>query len=310
MSPMSSTQTNLHQSLCRSTSAVTNELSGRCGVQLLQRKKIMSESVLDLLFNPSKNQRPRRTLVYGVEGIGKSTIASQWPGVVFLPTEDGLRNIDCQSFHSPKSFKEMMDTLRAVAKLPSIPFGTLAIDTADGVANLIDHDVKESHNEKELSFGKDQLLCADKWRELLNALEWFNTSKQIGIVLLGHSHVEKFADPSGDSYDRFAPRLPKHSSAIVREWCDEVLFATYKVFRTETDEGFNRKRTIGVDGGRVLKTCEKPSHLAKNRLRLPDEIELSYATLSAYYPKAGDIAGMIKDGSSKKKNEQPAAAAS
>lgn len=270
----------------------------------------MSESVLDLLFNPNKKQRPRRTLIYGVEGIGKSTIAAQWPNVVFVPTEDGLRNIDCQSFPAPKTFKEIMELLRSIAKLSEIPFSTIAIDAVDGVNALIDCDVKQSYSEKELAFGKDSLLIADKWRELLNALEWFNTAKQIGIVLIGHSHIEKFADPSGDSYDRFAPRLPKHSSALVREWCDEVLFATYKVFRTETDEGFNRKRMIGVDGGRVLKTSEKPSHLAKNRLGLPDEIDLSYAALSAYYLKAGNIAGVVNEGSSKKKQEQPAAAAS
>lgn len=270
----------------------------------------MAESVLDLLFNPNKKQRPRRTLIYGVEGIGKSTIAAQWPGVVFLPTEDGLRNIDCQSFPAPKTFVEMMDLLQSIAKLSSIPFQTIAIDTVDGLNALIDADIRQGHNEKELSFGKDALLVADKWRELLNALEWFNTAKQVGVTLIGHAHVEKFADPCGDSYDRFAPRLPKHSSALVREWCDEVLFATYKVFRTETDEGFNRKRSIGVDGGRVLKTSEKPSHLAKNRLKLPDEIEMSYAALSQFYPKVGDIAGVVTDGSSKKKQDQPAVAAS
>jgi hypothetical protein len=272
----------------------------------------MSESILDLVYNPSKAQRPRRTLIYGVEGIGKSTIAAQWPGVVFLPTEDGLRNIECQSFPAPKTFAELMDTLRAIAKLPSIPFGAIAIDTVDGLEALIHAAVAKDHDKtsvEEIGYGKGYAFAADKWREALNALEWFNTAKQIAIVLIGHCHVEKFADPSGDSYDRFAPRLQKQSSPLVREWCDEVLFATYKVFKTETDEGFNRKRTIGVDGGRVLKTTEKPSHLAKNRLGLPDEIELSYAALAAHYPKPPNIAGVVVDGSSKKK-EQPASAAS
>ena len=263
------------------------------------------ESVLDLLFNPSKNQRPRRTLIYGVEGIGKTTLASQWPGAVFLPTEDGQRNIDCQSFPLQKTLPALMDLLRSVGVLPSIPFKNLVIDSVDGLDAMLQAKVIGEHNEKELSYGKDTELFATEWRHVLDALEWFNVSKGIGIVLIGHSQIERFNDPAGDSYDRYSPRLPKKSSALVREWCDESLFATYKTFTRVEELGFNKTRTLAIDGGRVLKTCEKPSHMAKNRLRMPDEIELSYAAISAYYP-AANIAGVVVDGSSKKKGGEPA----
>ena len=268
------------------------------------------ESVLDLLFNPIKSQRPRRTLLYGVEGIGKTTLASQWPGTVFVPTEDGQRNLDCQSFPLQKNFDELMTLLRQVAGLQSIPFQTLVFDSVDVLESLVSQKVNHEHNDKERAYGKEAGLIADQWRFLLNALEWFNTAKQIGIVLVGHCQIERFNDPSGDSYDRYSPRLSKTVSALTREWCDEVLFATYKTFTVEKDEGFNRKRHVGVDGGRVLKTTEKPSHLAKNRLGLPDEIEMSFTALSAYFPKPSNIAGIVTNGSSKKKQEQPASAAS
>jgi len=37
---------------------------------------------------------PLRAVVYGVEGIGKSTLASQFPDALVLDTEDGTRHLD------------------------------------------------------------------------------------------------------------------------------------------------------------------------------------------------------------------------
>ena len=263
------------------------------------------ESVLDLLFNPSRRQRPRRTLIYGVEGIGKTTLGAAFPGAVFLPTEDGQRNIDCQSFPLQKTLAGVMELLRSIGKLDKIPFTNIVIDSVDGLDAMLQAHVTEQHSEKELSYGKDSELFAAEWRKTLDALEWFNTTRQIGIVLIGHSQIERFNDPAGDSYDRYSPRLHKKSSALIREWVDEALFATYRTITRTEDVGFNKTRTLAIDGGRVLKTSEKPSHMAKNRLGLRDEIEMNYAALSAAYSAkqvdAGNVAGVVVDGSSKKK---------
>ncbi len=45
-----------------------------------------------------KTEAPRRTLLYGTHGIGKSTFGSMAERAVFLPTEDGLGEIDCERF--------------------------------------------------------------------------------------------------------------------------------------------------------------------------------------------------------------------
>ena len=42
--------------------------------------------------------RPPRILLYGVEGIGKSTVGSQAPKPIFIQTEDGLDEIACERF--------------------------------------------------------------------------------------------------------------------------------------------------------------------------------------------------------------------
>jgi len=69
----------------------------------------------------------------------------------------------------------------------------------------------------------------------------------------------------------------------VQEWCDEVLFATYRVHTRTASEGFDRKRVQAIGTGeRVLRTTERPAHVAKNRLALPDEIPLDHRVFAAY----------------------------
>jgi hypothetical protein len=73
---------------------------------------------------------------------------------------------------------------------------------------------------------------------------------------------------------------------MVQEWCDEVLFVNYDRKVKEVEEGFARTRGIAVGSGqRLLYTTEKPSHLAKNRLNLPDVLPFDFASYSQYLNK-------------------------
>ncbi len=49
-------------------------------------------------IHTGRHHSPPRLLIYGTEGIGKSTTAAGAPKPIFIPTEDGLDQIDCASF--------------------------------------------------------------------------------------------------------------------------------------------------------------------------------------------------------------------
>lgn len=274
------------------------------------------ESVLDLLFNPNKQQRPRRTLIYGKGWSGKTCLGASFPRAVFIPTEDGQRDVkagkwgvteELRSLPMPKDLAGFMAYLQQFAALPELPFLNLVIDTIDGLHPWIVAKVRAEHDEKERSYGREFTFVAEQWQEILNALEWFNTAKKIGIVLLCHERVEKIDDPTGSPYDQTVPMLASGTDKqkgpldLVCDWCDEVLWATTKIFKVEKDEGFNKKSHVGVSGDRVLYTTMKATHRAKNRLDMPDEIPLSYSALAAYYPKidGANINGAVVNGSSK-----------
>ncbi len=56
------------------------------------------------------------------------------------------------------------------------------------------------------------------------------------------------------------------------------------VFTKQTDEGFSRKRTQGIGTGeRILRTTERPTHIAKNRLGLPDELPLDWNEYEKFF---------------------------
>jgi hypothetical protein len=67
---------------------------------------------------------------------------------------------------------------------------------------------------------------------------------------------------------------------------DEILFMSFKVHTKQSDEGFNKKKNRGVGSGeRIMRTTERPAHIAKNRLCLPDEMPLNWNEYAKYLPE-------------------------
>lgn len=232
--------------------------------------------------------RPRRTMLYGVHGIGKSTFGASAPNPVFIQTEDGIADLDCDRFPLCQSYDQFLNQFYSLFQ-EEHEFKTVVIDSADWLEALIHKHVAENNSVKSIEgigYGKGYTLAADVWRTVLEGCDQL-IARGISVVILAHSKVVKFKDPAGDSYDRYSPKLHEKSSAILQEWADEVLFATYKVMTRTADEGFGKERAIPLAGApRVLKTCESPSHLAKNRLSMPPEIGFSWSEYAAHFRKA------------------------
>ncbi len=235
-----------------------------------------------------KKIAPRRTLIYGTQGIGKSQFAASSPNAIFISTEDGLGTIDCDSFPVAHSLEEVLQALSELYLEPDHPYQTLVIDSADWLEQLIWTDVckkRAVESIEDVGYGKGYTFALKQWRDVIDGLEALRNERGMGIVLIAHAKIERFEDPSTDTYDRYVPRLHKTASALLQEFCDEVLFACYRVHATVKDEGFGRKRAQGIGTGeRVLRTSERPAHVAKNRLNLPDELPLDWHEYAKHFP--------------------------
>ena len=239
-------------------------------------------------IHTGRRHSPPRLLIYGTEGIGKSTTAAGAPKPIFIPTEDGLDQIECSSFPLAGKLADVEAALQLLLH-EEHDFGTVVLDSADWLERLIWDVLCEQYGVTSIEkadggYAKGYTHALTHWRKVLDDLNTLRTKRGMCVILLAHAKVEKFEDPEHSAYDRYSPRLHKHANALVTEWADAVLFATRKIITKTEDGGFNRERTIaaglGKDGGeRVLRTVGSPACVAKNRYDLPAELPLSWPAL-------------------------------
>jgi len=228
--------------------------------------------------------RPRRILLYGTHGIGKTTFAAMSESPVFVQTEDGLGSLEVDRFPLCTTWGDAIGCLDALLE-GRHAYRTVAVDSLDWLERLILAETcrrRQVESIEEIPYGKGYVHALVHWREVLQRLDRLRDERGMQSILIAHAGIERFQNPETESYDRYVPRLQKHASFLVQEWADEVLFATWRVQTRSTPERFDRRRVQGVaTGRRVLRTTERPSHVAKNRLGLPEEIELDHDVFAA-----------------------------
>ncbi len=225
-----------------------------------------------------KQSQPPRIMIYGSEGVGKSTFAASAPKPIFIQTEDGLSEIDTSKSPLRTTFDEVILQLQAVRD-EEHDYATVVIDSLDWLERLIwdrvcaDYGVK-SIEKADGGYGKGYTHALTYWRQVVKLLNDIRSKRNMAIILVAHAKVERFEDPEHPAYDRYTPRLHKAANSLICEWVDAVLFATRRM-RVDADTG--KAAPVGADGGeRVLRTNGSPAYSAKNRYSLPSEIALSW----------------------------------
>lgn len=235
--------------------------------------------------------RPRRILLYGQHGVGKSSWAAGAPSPLFLNIEDGLGDIDCSKTEHLKTYADVVGAL-SWAITSGHAYRTIVVDTIDWLERMIFADVAREAGKNtvaDIGFGRGYVEAVRKWDYLLSTLE---TARQCGkgIILLGHARVMRFENPETAAYDRYELDLHKSSNGLIQEWCDEVLFASFRVFTRTEDQGFGKERTLAMGGKeRYIRTNESAAAVAKNRLRLPDELAMTWADYARHLSRAPSV---------------------
>lgn len=225
-----------------------------------------------------KQQKPPRILVYGTEGIGKSTLASCAQNPIWIGAEDGVSELDVTSFPEPESWVDVFDAVETLT-LEEHDRQTLVLDTLDWLEPLCWAHVCASGKKdsiEDFGYGKGYVKALDEWRSLLARLDKLRSLRGMTVVLLAHSWIKPFANPAGEDFDRYELRLNKAAAGLLKEWSDAVLFAAYEDFARKRDMG----KAKGVSSGaRVLHTQRSAAWDAKNRYSLPEQITLDWGEL-------------------------------
>lgn len=228
---------------------------------------------------------PVKTVLYGPEGIGKSTFASCFPNPVFIDTEGGTKRLNIARLPQPTSWAMLLDEVDAVRK-GSVPCGTLVIDTADWAERLCIRAVcarAKVNGIEDFGYGKGYVYAKEEFARLLDALEEVLNAGH-NVVVLAHAQITKFEQPDAvGNYDRWSMKTSKHVAPLLREWCDMLLFANYKTIVEKSGSGQSAKNKA-TGGRRVLYTTHHVCWDAKNRFDLPEEIPFEYSGIAHCIP--------------------------
>lgn len=231
---------------------------------------------MNFAITNTRKTKPMKVVLYGVEGIGKTTFVSHFPDPIFIDTEGSTGFIDARKLPDPDSWAMLLEEIAYMAQSPQGK--TLVIDTADWAEELAKQHLMAKHKWQAIDqtdYGTRYVALSNEIIRLLRGLEMVKNAG-MNVVLTAHAVQKKFELPDQvGSFDRYVLKLEKRDAALIKEWCDMLLFANYKT--TVVASGSGSKKATG--GQRVMYTTHMPAWDAKNRLGLPDELPFEYGAI-------------------------------
>ena len=228
-----------------------------------------------------------RAIIYGVAGVGKTTLAAKLPNSLFLDFEDGTHGLAGDKLAAsdlPKSY-DGMKGLIAELKRDHQGYERLVIDTADKFEQTLATELAKEKKVEDIfavnDYGRTIAVHKSGIAAVLDALTELAKSG-MDVIVLAHETSRKVEplenrDTTG-TYDHHELKLSKTVSPLFIEWADAVIFCAYKTFLVA---GEKKSDKAHVDGGkRWCFTTYSNDWEAKHRtgIDLPDDCSLDKMT--------------------------------
>lgn len=242
---------------------------------------------------------PPRVLIYGPPGMGKTSLAADFPAPVFIQAEDGYPSDLADP--PPRFEREQLGGFDGVLDAVQALYDedhdrqTLVIDSLDKLEPWVwakTCEMNQWDSIEKPGYGKGYLAAEEQWRDLLAGLNALRRDRGMTILLIGHSTIETVNDPTTVAYSRYDIRLQKRATALFQDEMDAILFinqdVTIKPDDPKAKAGASRSRADG-GGNRWIYAAPRPAFVAKNRFGLPDKILCprgqAYAELAKHLPQ-------------------------
>ena len=237
---------------------------------------------------------PPKIILYGRNGIGKSTFALKAPNPIFLDLDENIYELPCISNKTLgfelKTFDDVL-TFLGILFNEEHEFKTLVIDSLSSLEKLITQKVVKATNGvtsfADIKYGAGYLKMMPFWDQFLEKLKNLWGHRKITIILLAHFKEKREENSTGPSYMQHQINLYEKASELLRNWCSCVLLADDEIELEDETIEFNRKISKVSKSTRILHTDGGTTFLAKNTYNLPSKLPLDWNVLfnhiQAYY---------------------------
>jgi hypothetical protein len=229
-----------------------------------------------------KQTRAQRVVLYGVESVGKSTFAAQFPKPLFLDIEQGTSHLDVDRCDI-NSWKQLTE---ALAEAKATDYQTIVIDSADWAERLCVEDLLATSKKtsiEDFGFGKGWVMVAERMSRMLSSIDQLIDCGK-NVVMIAHSKIVRFEAPDAlAAYDRYELKMSKQSSPLVKEWADELWFFRFKTKVVESENG-KAKGTGGKQ--RIILTTHSAAYDAKTRSGLAEELPMEWDSVTHLFAAA------------------------
>lgn len=215
---------------------------------------------------------------YGIPGVGKTTLANQFPNPIFIATESGTEAMLASAVPA-RSWSELKAVIAELAQ-GGHGYKTVVLDTADIAYNLCETYVCESNGWNDVADGE----WGRGWRTLNR--EWTNMITQLRMlpmctVLLGHEKSEMIKEKLGSKMvetgmNRVTTALPNTARQTLHSAVDFIVRCEF------TPENERILRTQPVENKR--ERVEAKARGSKGAT-LPETIEMSFTALADAFKK-------------------------
>lgn len=222
-----------------------------------------------------------KLMLYGLSGVGKSSLAAKLKNPLFLDFEGGLNYLGVdrtpQYLDLDEFYKDLVELYRK-AEAGKREYDTIVIDSVDWLvrkvvekaAGINKHNLTETLNRSNGGYGNGKQVLENQIRTMLLPLLVSLNKMGYGICLVAHAERKDLMDADGVDTERIAPKIDVNTMNTFVEWCDNVFYL----------KNINGERFLVLEGDSNV--------LAKNRLDLTGEVKLADIDINKLLmPKGG-----------------------
>ena len=217
-------------------------------------------------------------VIYGPEGIGKTSLAAALDKPLFFDAEKGAHGIKVARIDEELSFVSLMTVMQELIR-DHQGYKTFVLDTADAVEVKMLADLcaeKKIESIEDIPYGKGYTMHAERFAQLLEKCRAVAESG-MNVVIVAHAEIRKFELPDErGSYDRWTLKLSKQTAPKLKECADFIVFINYKTNIVAADKKAGETKSHATGGRRWCYTSHTTAFDAKCRkfIDLPDECAL------------------------------------